>query len=243
MDKSPLIWLNRPREDSLAFAEELAVQHIQSIIAPVMRIVQQPLAAIPSKPDAILLTSRHAAFTLASLPTAWRALPIYCVGRSTAHAATEHHCSNIHPGSSNVLALLPQMVSDLGAGAQILYLAGEDTSVDVVHLLGAQGVHVTTNLVYRALAEHALDDEIQHALRDGNVTGVAFFSPRSAHITADLITAANLTDTVRTVEAFCFSLSVAQVAGKLMWKQLHTCHVPTRHAMRELIISKTTKIL
>jgi uroporphyrinogen-III synthase len=241
MAKSHLIWLTRPRDDSTAFAEELAAKQIASIIAPVMRIVQQPLAAIPAKPDAILLTSRHAAFALASLPTAWRSLPVYCVGRSTAHAATEHHCSNIHPGSSNVLSLLPQIVNDLGAGSSILYLAGEDTSVDVVHLLGAQGVHVNVNLVYRALAEHTLDTLAQEALRSGTITGVAFFSPRSANITADLITQTSMIEDVKRIEAFCFSPSVANAARKLGWKHIHTCHAPTRHAMRELIISTAEK--
>jgi uroporphyrinogen-III synthase len=243
MAKSPLIWLTRPRDDSTAFAEELAVKHIASIIAPVMRIVQQPLAAIPAKPNAILLTSRHAAFALASLPTAWRSLPVYCVGRSTAQAASEHYCSNIHPGSSNVLSLLPKIVSDLGAGARVLYLAGEDTSVDVVHLLGAHGVHVTVHLVYRALAEHALDTPAQEALRNGTITAVAFFSPRSAHITADLIAHANLLDEAKRIEAFCFSPSVAVAARKLGWKHIHTCHTPTRYAMRELIISTAEKPL
>lgn len=243
MAKHPLIWLTRPKADSASFAEVLSHDGIQSMIAPVLHTVPQPLSSSPSLPDAILLTSRHAAHVLASLPSAWHALPVYCVGGSTANVATEHGCTHIIAGGSNVLALLPRIASDLGDGAELLYFAGEDTSVDVVHLLAMHGVKVSTHIVYHAVAEHALSSELVEALATGRVTGVAFFSPRSAQIAYTLLQAANLAETAKTIDAFCFSMNVAAAAAKCAWRSIYTCHLPTRSSMHELIVSHTVKPL
>jgi uroporphyrinogen-III synthase len=115
--------------------------------------------------------------------------------------------------------------------------------VDVAHLLGAQSIKVTTQIVYRAVAEPSLDATVREALAAGTITGVAFFSPRSAEIACTLMQVANLADTAKHIDAFCFSLNVATAAGKLAWKHLHACHIPTRHAMRELIVSHAAKTL
>ena len=243
MNKPATLWLTRPQGDSERFAQELTEHGITSLIAPVMHVVPHPLAALPDTPHAILLTSRHAAHALASLPHEWHNLPVYCVGKSTANAATAHGCTNIIPGISDVLALLPHIAAQLGTGGQLLYLAGEYTSVNVVHLLGAQGIQVSTRIVYHAVANTSLYYEICEALAAGTITGVAFFSPRAAHITCELLQAANMTHTARGIDAFCFSLNVAAAAATLGWNALHTCHTPTRTAMRELIVSRAPKTL
>ncbi len=241
MTRTPLIWLTRPKDDSVSVAAQLAEQDIQTIIAPVVHIVPLPLAQIPQTPEALLLTSRHAAHALASLPSAWRALPVYCVGSSTAMAASEHGCTQVIAGTSNILALLPRIADDLGEGGALLYLSGEDVSVDAAQLLGAQGVQVHTEIVYRAVAEATLDANLREALVAGRVTGVALFSPRSAEIVCEQLNIAKLAHVTQTLEAFCFSLNVATAAAKLPWKNIHACHLPTRDAMLELIVSHARK--
>jgi uroporphyrinogen-III synthase len=189
MAKRPIIWLTRPREDSTAFAIELTAHGIDSIIAPVLHIVRQPMPSLAiHNPAALLITSRHAAHALAELPASWRALPAYCVGSATARAASEHGLTHIIPGARDVLALLPTMTSDLAPDSHVLYLAGDETRTDVLGLLAAHHIHVSTAIVYHAIAERALNDEIRAALIDNRITAAAFFSPRSAEITCALIT-------------------------------------------------------
>lgn len=253
MTRQPLIWLTRPAADSTSFATELAASNIPNIISPVMHIESLHYTyrwPLESQPTAILITSRHATHALEILPfAAHQTGIIYCVGEATAEAvrliATRRHWKSVSiiVGDSDALSLLPRICSDLGTGGRLLYLAGEDTRVDVVHLLGAQGVQVHTAIVYQAVAESALGSDVVSALAAGNVTGVTFFSPRSAEIACKLIQATNLADAARSIDAFCFSLNVAAAAGKLAWKNIHACHAPTRHAMRELIVSHATKTL
>lgn len=244
MAKQPTIWLTRPQADSESFAEELAAVGIASIVSPSLRVIAEPHVSLTaSKPAAILLTSRHAAYALSELPTAWRTLPTYCVGASTAKAAVELGFNHVIPGVSDVFGLLPHIGAALKRDSVLLYLAGRDTRADVVPLLSTFGIKVTTVVVYSALAESILPDNIRTALGDGTINAVVFYSPRSAEITHELMVAAGLADAAKQIHAFCLSLAVAAAAGKLPWAGIHACHAPTRHAMRELVVSHLGELL
>ncbi len=244
MHNPPTIWLNRPREDSIAFANELGAQGLNTIIAPVLHIMRQPLPEpiTIGKPAAFLITSRHATHALAQLPVSWQPLPAYCVGSATAASATEHGLKNIIPGTRNVLGLLPHIVADLASGSELLYLAGDETRTDVVPILGAQNIHVTTAIVYRAVSERVLNDQIRSAIADRKISAVAFFSPRSAEIACKLMKQSGVADSAAAhMHAYCLSHNVAQAARMVPWAGIHTCPVPTRQAMRELIVSREGK--
>lgn len=238
MANAPLIWLTRPQEDSEALAAQLKQHGLESIIAPVMRI--EPIAIkIPSPlaPAAILLTSRHACHALGSLPDTWRALPTYCVGTATATLARAAGCTNVIAGESDVLALLPQIVAALPKGAKLLYLAGEETRVDVAALLNAQQIETLKIICYRAIAATTLNDETIDALKNNRISGTALFSPRSAEIAQQLLRTHALTEQTAQIHAYCLSLPVAQAAGSLPWRTIRACHTPTLAAMVDLIVS------
>ena len=242
MADRPTIWLTRPREDSTSFANELAAQNIAAMIAPVLHIVREAMPTLTiTNPAALLITSRHAAHALAALPPEWLQLPAYCVGSATAQAAAEYGLTRIIPGARNALALLPHIVSDIPASSELLYLAGDETRTDVVTLLGKENIHVTTAIVYRAIAERTLNDEIRSALSDHRVSAAAFFSARSAEIACTMMKRNNLTSAATRMHAYCLSAAVAKAAKALPWANIYTCPTPTRHAMRELIVSRERK--
>jgi uroporphyrinogen-III synthase len=242
MVKRPTIWLTRPLEDSTSFANELAAQNIGTIIAPVLAIMRQPLPALTlTSPAALLITSRHAAHALAALPKEWLQLPAYCVGGATAQAVEHHGLTRIVAGTRNALALIPTIIADIPAGSELLYLAGDETRTDVVAQLTAENIHVTTAIVYRAVAERTLSDEIMSALSDQRVSAVAFFSARSAEIACTMMKRHGLNSTANRISAYCLSANVAAAAKAMPWAGIHTCHIPTRHAMRELIVSRERK--
>ena len=232
-------WLTRPTEDSAAFAAELAARGVPCLIAPVMEIepvaVQMPADLIP--PQALLLTSRHAAQALAALPATWRDLPTYCVGEATARAAHAQGFTQTIAGAEDVLALLPRLVERHPAGTPLLYLAGEETRVDVVTLLASAGITVTQTIAYRAEAVPQPNPALGAALRDGTLSSVSFFSPRSATLAIDLLTRAGLAAEATALTAYCLSLAVASAAAPIAWKRIISCPTPTRQAMLTLIQS------
>ncbi len=232
------IWLTRPEADSRALAAELAMRGIHSIVAPVMRIAPCPPAIdTRTRPEALLLSSRHAAHALATLPNDWRSIPVFCIGAATAEAARSASYAHTTHGESDMLALLPQLVTTLTPGARVLYLAGEDTRIDAVSLLNAQHIHAEKIVVYKADAETTLSDTLCESIRSRDVHGVSFFSPRSAQIAIQLLRQHGLSDHAKNITAYCLSLAVAEAAAALDWKALHACYLPTQAAMVDLLVS------
>lgn len=237
------IWVTRPREDSEHFASELADSGVPALVGPVMHIVHMPLTELPKLPDALLLTSRHAAQTISVLPTAWCNLPTYCIGPATAEYGRDFGLTHLIPGSTDLTHLLPRMAAELPGGARIVYFCGEDTRHDASVLGTARGLYIEPIVAYRAPAEAALGENIIEALRENHMDGVAFFSPRSATLAIELMKKAGVEEYAHKLTAYCLSLDVAKAAGALNWKSLRACHLPTRRDMLELIISHRAKTL
>ncbi len=241
MAETKKLWLTRPKEDSEHFAAELAYHHIDTLIAPVMHVVHRPLEALPDVPNAILLTSRHATHVLADLPSAWRSLPTYCVGGATASYARDFGFTRVIPGTSDIMHLLPRMVSELTPAQEIVYFTSDETRVDVPSLLSVHGIRTRVIEVYRAVAEKTLSPAIITALKANEISGVTFFSPRSAAITIDLMNQSGLGEHASALTAYCLSLNVANAARTLPWARLMVSPSPSRRAMRELILSHRPK--
>lgn len=215
------IWLNRPAADSAATAQALAAMGVETLIAPLTQIATRAVA-LEQPPEALLFTSRHAVPAVAPGP-----MPVFCVGASTAEAARAAGFSNVITGDGDVLSLLPIIADHLRAGSRLTYLSGEDIQVDVTPLLAARGIAVERIVAYEAVAETVLPPALVAAWPA--VTGVAFYSARSAAIACALLRDAGLpTDRC---DAFCMSLTVAQEAARLPWRSLQAAHVPTSHAM------------
>ena len=234
MIAAPALWLTRPAADSDALSETLATHHIQTIVAPLLSIEPCAIALPAFAPDAILLTSRHAAHAL--LPQ-WSHLPVYCVGLATAQTAQAQGFLNIISGDNDVLSLLPRIAETL-KNKTLLYLSGEDISVDVASLLASQSVQVTRLIAYRAIAATQLSPRIVDALKNNSITGTVFFSARTAEIAHQLLVNAELTDAIRNTDAYCLSLAIAEKAAALPWRRLHVAHLPTADAMQTMIVGQ-----
>jgi uroporphyrinogen-III synthase len=226
------IWLTRPQEDSESLAAELA---LATIIAPVMRIAPRAIADFGTKPEGIILTSRHA--LPHNLPEDWHNLPIYCVGESTAEAARNIGFSTIVEGGGDVMLLAARIADIVKPNTSLLYLSGEETRIDLPSLLAARDIPVHSLVTYDAVAETLLSDELIRAIKQGDVGGVVFFSPRSAALAAELLNKENLTACAKDIDAFCLSVAVAGAAGSLPWRSLKVAASPNNRAMLELIRS------
>lgn len=235
MTKRPCIWLTRPYDDSVTLADALAERGIDSIVAPVMHIAPAEFTIPTTKPDALLITSRHAAHALAHMPIAWSGLPIFCVGDATAATARDALCPNITIGDGDVLSLIPNIIERFPTGGRLLYFAGSDTRTDVATLLAPRAIETERVTTYHAIAEEELPHHLLTALEEERVTAASFFSPRSAALACALLQHAVLDVTAKDMTAYCLSLATAEAAAKLPWRALHVSASPTRSAMIELI--------
>lgn len=229
------IWLTRPHDDSRPMAELLAEHHIPTIIAPLTEIEPVAVTWPQRTPDAILLTSRHAARALADAPSAWRALPIYCVGPATAQAARTHGFDHITTVETGVMDLLP-LLREKHAGQHVLYPSGEDIKLDVAPLLAAHGITVERIIVYGAPATSQLPPALLSAFETHALTGVIFASPRAVHIARDLLTHYDLTADAARLDLYCLSVDIAAEAARhIGGAQVYACPLPSYNAMMELL--------
>jgi uroporphyrinogen-III synthase len=106
-------------------------------------------------------------------------------------------------------------------------------------LLAPKGIIIEKYIAYCAIAETTLAADVAAALRGGALTGVAFFSPRSAQIATQLILEAHSQGDVVHTDAYCLSLAVAEAAAALPWRSIHACDSPTVAAMVDLIVSRS----
>jgi uroporphyrinogen-III synthase len=234
MVSTKYIWLTRPAEDSAAMADMLNARGVATIISPVMKLELLSAPTITKNPSAILLTSRHAAF---AIHDDWKNIPTYCVGDATAQVARDSGCSEVIAGSGEVLALLPVLSKTFMRDDTILYLSGEEVRFDLPMLAASHQLTITREIVYRTVAETMLTDELKTVLANKNLAGVSCFSPHTARIISDLLTAANLTQNAADLDFYALSLAVAEAAAGAPWKSIHACHLPTLPAMVDLIVS------
>jgi uroporphyrinogen-III synthase len=228
------IWLTRPQEDSATLAAELLGRGIATLVAPVMTIAHQPLQVPDMLADGIILTSRHAIEAIRKFPDAWKQVPIYCVGASTALAAREAGFLQALDGGGDALSLLEYIAAETQKNAALFYPSAEETQVDLVALLAARNIHVRQDIAYRALAVDRLPEVVTAALREHTLSGVAFFSARAAKTALRLLNGAGLQSACAGLDAYCISLQVAEAAGA-HWRSVQVAAQPTKLAMIEAI--------
>lgn len=216
----PLL-LTRPEEDNRALAETL---HPRPVIhSPVLNIVRQAYAPPQGRPDAILLTSRHAVYACAD----FKDVPLYTVGAHTAACAKAAGCGEIRHVAPDMAHLEPHLPED----TRIVYFSGAHIrDEDVVSRHKLQRI-----VVYEAQAASALTEEAQAALRGDDMLGVVFYSPRSAGIFHALLPRNATAPRI----AYCLSGAIADTcAARGGWQHIAVAASPTQEAMLHLLQSQ-----
>jgi uroporphyrinogen-III synthase len=204
--------ITRAQEDGERTAAALRARGHAAVLAPVLRI--QPIAAdFGAGPfAAVLTTSANAARAIAQHARLGelRPLPLYTVGRRSADVARATGFATVHCADGDahdLVAIVAKKQAE--TGAPLLYLAGEDRSVDLAAELGRRGLTVRTAVVYRAAAAERLPPEAEQALIAGELDAVLHYSRRSAAAFLRCVDAADLRERALALTHFCLSAQVA----------------------------------
>lgn len=153
------------------------------MLAPLLHV--EPIAAEFGTGTfaAVVTTSANAARAIAAHGRIdeLRRLPLYTVGRRSAEAAKAAGFTTAISADGDAHDLIAILARKLaGAAAPLLYLAGEERSVDLGAGLARHGLRVRTAIVYRAAAAERLPSEAEQAIAAGELDGVLHYSRRSA---------------------------------------------------------------
>jgi uroporphyrinogen-III synthase len=185
----------------------------------------QPLAWDPSEPigfDAVMLTSAHAPRLAGPSQAAYRDLPCYAVGDSTAIAAERAGFADVRTGSGDGDALLQRMERD--GVRSVLHLCGRNRRA-----YERPGIMISRIPVYAVDGVDSLPSAAEAILREHPI--VLLHSPRSAEHFAALCDAAGFNRSGICIAGV--SLAAAQAAGK-GWRRVAVADKPRDEPLLEL---------
>jgi uroporphyrinogen-III synthase len=228
------VLITRPRERALELARELERRGDTPLIEPLLT-VETVAGGVPEVDgvQAIVLTSAHA---VPALSAAAKALPVFAVGHATAAAARRAGCSAVVSarGAAPDLARSIAARCAPGAGA-LLHLSGEHVIEGLAEALAAAGFALRRQVVYRAVAAHALAPATVEALAARQVDAVLLFSPRTARVFVELIGRHGLLEPVAGIAAICLSAAVAQSCRDIAWGAVHIAARPELGSLLEAL--------
>jgi uroporphyrinogen-III synthase len=230
--------VTRPLEDGERTAATLRARGHSVVLAPLLRI--EPLATEfgPGPFAAVLTTSANAAHAVATHARIGelRRLPLYTVGRRSAQAAQAAGFAAVHSAEGDARDLTALVVARLaGTAAPLLYLAGEDRSVDLTEELARHGLTVRTAVIYRAAAAERLPPAAEQAIAKGELDGVLHYSRRSAAAFMRCAGAAGLRDAALRLAHFCLSPQVAALLTEAGAATIRIARRPEEGALLELV--------
>ena len=230
--------VTRPQEDGERTAAALRARGHAVMLAPLLRI--EPLAARfgPGPFAAVLTTSANAAHAVASHSRLadLRSVPLYTVGKRSAEAARAVGFAITHSADGDAHELVGIVARELtGVSSPLLYLAGEDRSVDLAGKLGRHGLRVRTAVVYRAAAAQRFPPQTEQAIAAGGLDGVLHYSRRSVDAFLRCADAAGLSERALTLAQFCLSPQVAVPLAAAGATDVRIAPRPDEAALLELL--------
>jgi len=203
--------ITRPQFDGERTATALRARGHEVLVTPLMRV--EPIAAnLGGEWDAVIVTSANAPNAIAdnSARHALVELPLFAVGPRSAEAARETGFKDVTSANGDVRDLVRLVATRRGRGkAPLLYLAGEDRSVDLIGELSACGVAGEMRMVYRAVTV-PFPLALKEALQAGEVDVVMHFSKRSADTYVAGAKIAGIAGPALAVRHLCLSAQVAE---------------------------------
>jgi len=227
--------ITRPVERALPLAERLTELGAEPILVPMLKIEAVPFDPPEQPIQGIIFTSVQGVEAAAKRPEL-HIFPVYAVGSKTAGAASAAGFQTVHNADGDVEALFQLVMTSCNAGkGLLLHLSGGQTTGQLVERLDQKGFQANRVKVYEARPETSMPTNVLDKIKRKAFDGVAFFSPRTAHIFNQVVEEAGVTNSFGNAFALCLSDRVAQEVEKLNWKKIHIADNPTEQGMLTLL--------
>lgn len=229
--------ITRALEDAAPLAALLDDQGIETLIDPMLQIdfisgPQQDLSDV----QAVLMTSANGVRAFAKRNPE-RQIVVYAVGDATMREAAAQGFMRVQTASGDVGALAALVIesSKPGAGA-FLHVAGTVVAGDLGAALANAGYMYRRQVMYQATAASELSAETCAALDAGHLTGVSFYSPRTAMIFCNCLRRAGRDGQMTKIKAFCLSPAVADALSEVNWQVIKIAEKPTQLSLLEIVL-------
>ncbi|MEM9168311.1 MAG: uroporphyrinogen-III synthase [Pseudomonadota bacterium] len=206
--------VTRPAPDDASFAAKARARGFSPIISPILRIGPFSGAAPPPAGVALAFTSANGVRAYARLTTD-RSGDAFAVGAATAEAARAVGFPAVHVAGGD-LSSLTDIIAEKRPG-KLAHVAGRERAGDLVALVREEGVDASLYVLYQADPVKTPSAEACAAIADLEAGGpdlwVTLFSPRSARLFLEQLTAAGYGRPPKGLRAACLSRAVADALG------------------------------
>jgi len=228
--------VTRPKEDSEGLVRALDEMGVESRVEPLLNIEVDAKAQVKlNGVQALLITSANGVRAFAEVEKD-RQIGVLTVGDASARAAREAGFKAVESASGDVEALADLVKGRLKPeDGALLHVAGSRVAGDLGGLLEDAGYTYKRAVLYHASKADSLTQGTKKAIRDRELDGVVFFSPRTAESFVSLARKARLQKSCREMTVYCLSRAVAEKASALNWKTVETADKPEQDALLDRV--------
>jgi len=229
------VLVTRPMEDAAPLARALEAGGFTVLVEPLLRIRNlQGAGADLSGLQALAFTSANGVRALAHCaPDAKdRGLAVFTVGPATACAARAAGFTEVTSAHGDVAGLARLIIGACPSGAgAVLHVAGSDRAGDLMGALQGAGIDARRAVLYQAVAAQALSASLCREIEAKGIGAVLIFSPRTAALFVNLMTAAKLAPRAGEMCLVALSPAVAAAAAALPWGAVEVAGAPVQEAL------------
>jgi uroporphyrinogen-III synthase len=235
------ILITRPEEKAEQTASDLIAMGHEVMIAPALTVKAMDFD-VPDMAghDGILFTSGNAvAIFSEALGGAHAAhdVPVFCVGDASAEAARGAGFKDVKSACGDVHDLARMVEQDGRAGGRYLHVRGKHVSQPLHVMLGAKGFAVDLLQVYETAFADEFSTDVMNAIKGGNIDAVMFYSARSAQGFMQVMEAAGLFDSLRSIKALLISRAVLGCVQPEYWNNTYIAETTDQPGMYALLES------
>ena len=230
------VLVTRPVGRASATVNALAACRITAVCDPMLTVEPVANSSIEMPTCQALAITSVAAAELLSAYFSDVTTPIYAVGDTPAKAALQHGFQNVRSAKGDVLTLA-DLIANVAdpAGGRLLHLGSEEVAGDLVETLRVRGFCAEHVAIYQVREATTFLSATVSAFREGEVSGVLFFSPRSARTFVRLVNLRQYTFPLKRVTAVCLSNAVAYETETVGWEKIVSSERPTMASLIELV--------
>lgn len=210
-------------------AIEERLPHVQTIVSPLLEIVDLPCDVDISSDTSLIFTSVNGVEAHVRHDSG-RGYPVYCVGKATADAARAAGFERVMEAEGTGAHL--QALIDLKAKEEdrFMHLGGKHVRTRFTDGAGRPVAH---KALYEARAVETLNATVLAHL--DRISHVMLFSARTAGILTSLIAQHLCMPQARTIRALCLAPSVVDSLASSHWADIRTADHPAENAMIDLL--------
>ncbi len=219
-----LVLITRPEAISASLEARLAARGQALLEQPLLQTEPLPADLPATEKYQAIVASSGVAVEILATRTDDRSCKLYVVGAAAARAASEAGFVQVETApTANALAAVIRAALSPTDGP-LLYAAGVHRARDMRRLLSAFTVDLVE--LYAAEKVRTLDGGVRHALRQGDVVQIAFYSARAVDAFVAAASQAGVLRQAQSATALCLSPRIAARLRAYGWRKTWTAARP-----------------